>query len=268
MSAVTTKQLLEAGVHFGHQTRRWNPKMKRFIHGERNGIYIIDLQKTHKGLKTAQDFLRQLASEGRTVLFVGTKKQASESISEAAIQTGQFFVNQRWLGGILTNFVTIQTRIKRLAEIDKMKADGMWEVLPKKEVAQLERERIKLEKSLGGLKGLHRLPDAVFIVDPKREHIATREARKLRIPIIALVDTNCDPDEVDYVIPANDDAIKSVRLLTQALAEAFAEGKASGPAGSKPVVAAAPAPAAAAPAPAAAAPAAAAPAAAAQTPAA
>jgi small subunit ribosomal protein S2 len=252
MSAVTTKQLLEAGVHFGHQTRRWNPKMKRFIHAERAGIYIIDLHKTQKGLTAAQDFLRRLAAEGRTVLFIGTKKQASESIAEAAALTGQFFVNQRWLGGILTNFVTIQTRIKRLNEIEKMQADGMYEVLPKKEVAELERERIKLQKSLGGLKGLNRLPDAVFIVDPKREHIATKEARKLRIPIIALVDTNCDPDEVDYIIPANDDAIKSVKLLANALAEAYAEGKASGPLAAKtaPAAAAAAAPAAAAAAPA------------------
>jgi small subunit ribosomal protein S2 len=230
MSAVTTKQLLEAGVHFGHQTRRWNPKMKRFIHAERNGIYIIDLHKTQKGLQAAQDFLRRLAAEGRTVLFIGTKKQAAEAMAEAAQQTGQFFVNQRWLGGILTNFVTIQTRIKRLLEIEKMVSDGMYEVLPKKEVAELERERNKLVKSLGGLKGLHRLPDAVFIVDPKREHIATKEARKLRIPIIALVDTNCDPDEVDYVIPANDDAIKSVKLLADAVASAYAEGKTAGPA--------------------------------------
>jgi len=248
MSAVTTKQLLEAGVHFGHQTRRWNPKMKRFIHAERAGIYIIDLHKTQKGLTAAQDFLRRLAAEGRTVLFIGTKKQASEPIAEAAALTGQFFVNQRWLGGILTNFVTIQTRIKRLNEIEKMQADGMYEVLPKKEVAELERERIKLQKSLGGLKGLNRLPDAVFIVDPKREHIATKEARKLRIPIIALVDTNCDPDEVDYIIPANDDAIKSVKLLANALAEAYAEGKASGPLAAKTAPAAAPAAAAAAPA--------------------
>ena len=223
--SISMRQMLEAGVHFGHQTRRWNPKMKRFIHGERNGIYIIDLHKTQKGLTAAQDFLRRLASEGRTVLFIGTKKQAQESVADAAALMGQFFVNQRWLGGILTNFVTIQTRIKRLGEIEKMRADGMYEVLPKKEVAELERERLKLERSLGGMKGLHRLPDAVFIIDPKREHIATREARKLRIPIIALVDTNCDPDEVDYVIPANDDAIKAVKLLTAALAEAYLEGK-------------------------------------------
>jgi len=248
MAVITMRQMLEAGAHFGHQTRRWNPKMKRFIHAERAGIYIIDLHKTQKGLTAAQDFLRRLAAEGRTVLFIGTKKQASEPIAEAAALTGQFFVNQRWLGGILTNFVTIQTRIKRLNEIEKMQADGMYEVLPKKEVAELERERIKLQKSLGGLKGLNRLPDAVFIVDPKREHIATKEARKLRIPIIALVDTNCDPDEVDYIIPANDDAIKSVKLLANALAEAYAEGKASGPLAAKTAPAAAPAAAAAAPA--------------------
>jgi small subunit ribosomal protein S2 len=243
MSTLTNKQLLEAGVHFGHQTRRWNPKMKRFIHAERNGIYIIDLHKTQKGLQAAQDFLRRLASEGRTVLFIGTKKQAAEAMAEAAQLTGQFFVNQRWLGGILTNFITIQTRIKRLLEIEKMQADGMYEVLPKKEVAELERERTKLVKSLGGLKGLHRLPDAVFIVDPKREHIAIREARKLHIPVIALVDTNCDPDEVDYVIPANDDAIKSVKLLANAVASAYAEGKAA-TAGAKTAPPAAAAPAA------------------------
>jgi len=219
------KQLLEAGVHFGHQTRRWNPKMKRYIFTERNGIYIIDLQKTVKKVEEAYRTMRDIAAEGGDILFVGTKKQAQEAIKEEATRAGMYFVNQRWLGGTLTNFQTIQKRIKRLKDIERMQEDGTFEVLPKKEVVQLKKELERLEKFLGGIKDMKGLPSALFIVDPRKERIAVAEARKLHIPIIGIVDTNCDPDEIDHVIPANDDAIRAVKLLTSKMADAILESK-------------------------------------------
>jgi len=225
MSVISMKQLLEAGVHFGHQTRRWNPKMKRYIFTERNGIYIIDLQKTVKKVEEAFNVMRDIAANGGNVLFVGTKKQAQEAIKEEATRAGMYFVNQRWLGGTLTNFQTIQKRIKRLKDIERMQEDGTFEVLPKKEVVQLKKELERLEKFLGGIKDMKGLPDALFIVDPRKERIAVAEARKLNIPIIGIVDTNCDPDEIDHVIPANDDAIRAVKLLTSKMADAILEAK-------------------------------------------
>ena len=225
MAVISMKQLLEAGVHFGHQTRRWNPKMAQYIFTERNGIYIIDLQKTVRKIDEAYMFVRDLALEGKSVLFVGTKKQAQESIESEAKRCGMYFVNNRWLGGTLTNFRTIQTRIKKLNEIDKMEKDGQFELLPKKEVIKLCAEREKLIKNLGGIREMKKLPGALFIVDPRKERIAVQEARILGIPIVAIVDTNCDPDEVDYVIPGNDDAIRAVKLIAGKLADAVLEGK-------------------------------------------
>jgi small subunit ribosomal protein S2 len=218
------KQLLEAGVHFGHQTRRWNPKMRPYIFTERNGIYIIDLQKTVRLLDEAYEFLRDVAFQGGRVLFVGTKKQAQESVAEEARRCGQFYVNQRWLGGTLTNFATIRRRIERLMQLEEMAESGYLARLPKKEVSRLERERARLDKYLGGIKGMKELPSALFVVDPRKEAIAVKEARRLRIPIVAIVDTNCDPDEVDYVIPGNDDAIRAVKLITAKMADAILEG--------------------------------------------
>ena len=225
MAVVSMKQLLEAGVHFGHQTRRWNPKMAKYIFTERNGIYIIDLQKTVKKLDEAYNFVRDVASEGGSILFVGTKKQAQESIREEAQRCGMHYVNARWLGGMLTNFRTIRRRIDRMAQINKMREDGTFDMLPKKEVAKLELELEKLEKFLGGVKEMDQLPKAMFIVDPRKERIAVSEARKLNIPIVAIVDTNCDPDEIDYVIPGNDDAIRAVKLIAGAMADAVLEGR-------------------------------------------
>src|SRR5690625_1904894 len=225
MSIISMKQLLEAGVHFGHQTRRWNPKMKKYIFTERNGIYIIDLQKTVKKVNEAYKFVRDLAANGGTVLFVGTKKQAQNSVYEEATRAGMFYVNQRWLGGTLTNFKTIRKSINRLKEIERMEEDGTFEVLPKKEVVGLLKEKDRLVKFLGGIKEMDKLPDAVFVIDPRKERIAIAEARKLNIPIIGIVDTNCDPDEIDHVIPANDDAIRAVKLLTSKMADAILEGK-------------------------------------------
>lgn len=225
MSVISMKQLLEAGVHFGHQTRRWNPKMKKYIFTERNGIYIIDLQKTVKKVEEAYNFVKELAGNGGTILFVGTKKQAQDSVKEEAIRSGMFYVNQRWLGGTLTNFETIQKRIARLKDIERMSEDGTFEVLPKKEVVQLKKEQERLEKFLGGIKDMKSLPDALFIIDPRKERIAVAEAHKLNIPIVGIVDTNCDPDEIDVVIPANDDAIRAVKLLTGKMADAILEAK-------------------------------------------
>ncbi len=225
MAVVTMKQLLEAGVHFGHQTRRWNPKMADYIFTERNGIYIIDLQKTVRKIEEAYDFVRDLAAQGGSILFVGTKKQAQESIREEAERCGMFYVNVRWLGGMLTNWQTIRKRIGRLDELEKMEAEGMFSVLPKKEVMQLMAEKERLNKFLGGIKEMPGLPQAVYVVDPRKERIAVAEARKLGIPIIAIVDTNCDPDEIDYIIPGNDDAIRAVRLLNSKMADAVLEGK-------------------------------------------
>ncbi|MDO4369716.1 MAG: 30S ribosomal protein S2 [Clostridia bacterium] len=225
MAVISMKQLLEAGVHFGHQTRRWNPKMAQYIFTERNGIYIIDLQKTVRKIDEAYMFIRDVAMEGKSVLFVGTKKQAQESIESEAKRCGMFYVNNRWLGGTLTNFRTIQTRIKKLNDIDKMEKDGQFEVLPKKEVIKLCAEREKLLKNLGGIREMKKLPGAMFIVDPRKERIAVQEARILGIPIVAIVDTNCDPDEIDYVIPGNDDAIRAVKLIAGKLADAVLEGK-------------------------------------------
>ncbi|MGE5654458.1 MAG: 30S ribosomal protein S2 [Bacillota bacterium] len=225
MSVISMKQLLEAGVHFGHQTRRWNPKMAQFIFTERNGIYIIDLQKTVKKVEQAYNFIRQVAQEGGTVLFVGTKKQAQEAVAEEAKRCENHFVNQRWLGGTLTNFQTIQKRIKRLHELEKMEQDGTFDLLPKKEVIQMRHEMEKLEKFMGGIKTMTKLPDALFVIDPRKEKNAVAEARRLGIPVVAIVDTNCDPDEVDYVIPGNDDAIRAVKLLTGKMADAILEGK-------------------------------------------
>ena len=225
MSVVAMKQLLEAGVHFGHQTRRWNPKMAEYIFQARNGIHIIDLQKTSKKLDEAYAFIKEQAEEGKTILFVGTKKQAQECVKEAAEKSGMFYVNERWLGGTLTNFKTIRKRIERLAELEKMQEDGTFDVLPKKEVILLKKEMDKLEKNLGGIKEMIQIPDVIFVVDPKKEHIAVQEARKLNIPLVGLVDTNCDPNDVDYVIPGNDDAIRAVKLVTDVLANAVIEGK-------------------------------------------
>ncbi len=225
MSVISMKQLLEAGVHFGHQTRRWNPKMKKYIFMERNGIYIIDLQKTVKKIEEAYNFVKEVAANGGTVLFVGTKKQAQDSVKEEAIRAGQFYVNQRWLGGTLTNFETIQKRITRLKDIEKMEENGTFEVLPKKEVINLKKEQERLEKFLGGIKDMKGLPDAIFVIDPRKERIAVAEAHKLNIPLVGIVDTNCDPDEIDYVIPANDDAIRAVKLLTAKIADAILETK-------------------------------------------
>lgn len=219
------KQLLEAGVHFGHQTRRWNPKMAKYIFQERNGIYIIDLQKTVLKLREVYAAVKEMARQGKTFLFVGTKKQAQEAVKEEAERSGMFYVNQRWLGGTLTNFQTIQKRIARLREIEQMRDRGVFEQLPKKEVSKLEDEMKRLERFLGGIKDMPRLPDAVFIVDPRKERIAVLEARKLKIPIVAVIDTNCDPDEVDYAIPGNDDAIRSVKLMASKIADAIVEGK-------------------------------------------
>lgn len=225
MSVISMKQLLEAGVHFGHQTRRWNPKMGEYIFTERNGIYIIDLQKTVKKVEEAYSAMKEIASEGGTILFVGTKKQAQEAIEEEAKRSGMFYVNQRWLGGMLTNFKTIKKRIERLHELEKMEEDGTFKVLPKKEVIKLRHEQEKLEKFLGGIKDMTEMPDALFVVDPRKERIAIQEAHTLGIPVISIVDTNCDPDEVDYVIPGNDDAIRAVKLLTATMANAVIEGK-------------------------------------------
>ncbi len=219
------KQLLEAGVHFGHQTRRWNPKMKKYIFQERNGIYIIDLQKTVRKVEEAYKFVREVAGDGGKILFVGTKKQAQESVKEEAERSGMYYVNQRWLGGTLTNFSTIQKRVQRLKNIEKMQEDGTFDVLPKKEVVQLKKEHERLVKFLGGIRDMKGLPDALFIIDPRKERIAVAEARKLNIPIVGIVDTNCDPDEIDYVIPANDDAIRAVKLLTGKMADAVLEAK-------------------------------------------
>mgnify|MGYP001073217516 FL=1 len=225
MSVISMKQLLEAGVPFGHQTRRWNPKMKEYIFTERNGIYIIDLQKTVKKIDEAYNFVRDIAMNDGTVLFVGTKKQAQESIEQEAKRCEMFYVNQRWLGGLLTNFKTIQTRIAKLNQINKMEADGDFDLLPKKEVIQLCALREKLMKNLGGIKEMKKLPSCMFVVDPRKEHIAVMEARNLGIPIVAIVDTNCDPDDVDYVIPGNDDAIRAVKLIASKIADAVLEGK-------------------------------------------
>ncbi len=225
MSVISMKQLLEAGVHFGHQTRRWNPKMKEYIYTERNGIYIIDLQKTVKKIEEAYAFVRDLSMDNKTILFVGTKKQAQESIEQEAKRCGMYYVNQRWLGGMLTNFKTIQQRITQLKRIEQMEVSGDFELLPKKEVLQLKHEQEKLEKNLGGIKEMKRLPGALFVVDPRKEHIAIAEARTLHIPIVAIIDTNCDPDEVDYPIPGNDDAIRAVKLIAAKIADAIIEGK-------------------------------------------
>jgi small subunit ribosomal protein S2 len=218
------KELLEAGVHFGHQTKRWNPKMKEYIFGERNGIYIIDLQKTLKMFKEASKFVQDLAADGKIVLFVGTKRQAQDAIAEEATKCGGFYINQRWLGGLLTNWVTVQKSVKRLKELDEMATDGRYELLPKKEVIKLERERKHLQANLAGIKNMSRLPDAIFVIDSNKEQIAVREARKLGIPVVAVVDTNCDPSEVDYVIPGNDDALRAIRLFTSKISDSIAEG--------------------------------------------
>ena len=224
MAVISMKQLLEAGVHFGHQTRRWNPKMKRYIFTERNGIYIIDLQKTVKLVDDAYNYMHEVAENGGIALFVGTKKQAQDAVKDEAIRSGQYYVNHRWLGGTLTNWDTIQTRIKHLKKIKEMQEDGTFEVLPKKEVGILLKELDKLEKYLGGIKDMPRIPDVMFIVDPRKERIAVQEAHKLNIPIVAMVDTNCDPDEIDVVIPSNDDAIRAVKLIVAKMADAFIEG--------------------------------------------
>ncbi|WP_172189462.1 30S ribosomal protein S2 [Lentilactobacillus kribbianus] len=225
MAVISMKQLLEAGVHFGHQTRRWNPKMKQYIFTERNGIYIIDLQKTVKLIDTAYNFMKDEASKGAVVLFVGTKKQAQDSIAEEATRAGQFYVNHRWLGGTLTNWDTIQSRVKRLKDLKKMETDGTFDRLPKKEVSLLIKQREKLERFLGGIEDMPRIPDVLFIVDPRKEQIAVHEAQKLNIPIVAMVDTNTDPDQIDVVIPSNDDAIRAVRLITAKMADAIIEGR-------------------------------------------
>ena len=225
MAVVAMKQLLEAGVHFGHQTRRWDPKMAEYIFQARNGIHIIDLQKTSKKIDEAYAFLKEQAEEGKTVLFVGTKKQAQECVKEAAEKSGMYYVDQRWLGGMLTNFETIRARVQRLKDLEKMQEDGTFEVLPKKEVILLKKEMEKLERNLGGIKDMEEIPGVIFLVDPKKEHIAVLEAKKLGIPVIGLVDTNCNPEEVDYAIPGNDDAIRAVKLITDVLANAIIEGK-------------------------------------------
>ncbi len=224
MATITMKELLEAGVHFGHQTKRWNPKMQKYIFGERNGIYIIDLQKTLKKFREAYNFVRDLAAQGGTMLFVGTKKQAQETVQEEAARCGMFYVNHRWLGGTLTNFATIRKSIARLKKLDEMAETGEYDRLPKKEVIGLERERAKLQSALAGIKGMESLPSAVFIVDPKKEGIAVLEAQRLGIPIVSIVDTNCDPTGIDYLVPGNDDAIRSVRLITSRLVDGVLEG--------------------------------------------
>ncbi len=225
MGIVTMKQLLECGVHFGHQTRRWNPKMKPYIFTERNGVYIVDLQKTVKGLEKAYDFLREVSKGGGTVLFVGTKRQAQETIREEALRAGMHYINQRWLGGLMTNFPTIRKRVSRMVELQKMEEDGSYEKMPKKEVVQLRKMREKLEKYLLGIRDMKDTPDAVFVIDPRREEIAIREARKLGIPVIAIVDTNCDPEIIDFPIPGNDDAIRAIKLMTKLMADAIVEGR-------------------------------------------
>ena len=225
MAVVSMKQLLEAGVHFGHQTRRWNPKMAEYIFTERNGIYIIDLQKTVKKLDEAYNFVKEISTEGKSVLFVGTKKQAQESVKEEALRAGAFYVNARWLGGMMTNFTTIRRRVARLKQLRAMEEDGTFDLLPKKEVIKLNLEIEKLEKFLGGIKDMDELPGALFIIDPRKERIAVAEAKKLGIPIVAIVDTNCDPDEIDYVIPGNDDAIRAVKLIAGTMADAIIEGR-------------------------------------------
>ncbi|MDR0984779.1 MAG: 30S ribosomal protein S2 [Ruminococcus sp.] len=224
-SVVSMKQLLEAGVHFGHQTRRWNPKMSQYIFTQRNGIHIIDLQKTSRGLNDAYMYVRKITEEGKSILFVGTKKQATDSIKEEATRAGAYYVNSRWLGGMLTNFKTIKKRIARLAQLTAMEENGQMSLLPKKEIAGLIKEKDELEANLGGIKDMKEMPGAIFIVDPKKEHIAVAEAHKLGIPIVGICDTNCDPDEIDVVIPANDDAIRAVKLISGALADAIIEGK-------------------------------------------
>jgi small subunit ribosomal protein S2 len=226
LSAIAMKDLLEAGVHFGHQTKRWNPKMKEYIFGERNGIYILDLNKTVKLFREAEDYVTNLAAEGKTILFVGTKRQAQDVISEEAQRSGMYFINQRWLGGLLTNFATIQRSLGRLRDIEAMATDGRYDTLSKKEIARNEKEKRKLLKNLEGIRQMSRLPDAVFIVDTRKEKIAVDEARKLKIPVIGIVDTNCDPDEVDYVIPGNDDALRAIRLFASRIAEAVISGRA------------------------------------------
>ena len=225
MSVVAMKQLLEAGVHFGHQTRRWDPRMAEYIFQARNGIHIIDLQKTSKKLDDAYEFVRAQAEEGKNILFVGTKKQAQECVKEAAEKCGMFYINERWLGGTLTNFPTIRTRVERLTELERMEEDGTLDVLPKKEVVLLRKEMDKLNKNLGGIKEMTEIPDVMFIVDPKKEHIAILEAKKLNIPVVGLIDTNCNPNDVDYVIPGNDDAIRAVKLMTDVMANAVIEGR-------------------------------------------
>ena len=225
MSVVSMKQLLEAGVHFGHQTRRWNPKMSRFIFTERNGIYIIDLQKTVKKIEEAYSFIREVAETGKPILFVGTKKQAQDSIKEEAERSGMYYVNERWLGGMLTNYQTIKKRIDRLRELERMQEDGTFDVLPRKEVIQLMNEKEKLEKYLNGIKDMPEVPGAIFIVDPRKERIAVKEAHKLGIPVVGIVDTNCDPDEIDFPIPGNDDAIRAVKLIASTISQAIIEAK-------------------------------------------
>jgi small subunit ribosomal protein S2 len=226
LTGIALKDLLEAGVHFGHQTKRWNPKMKPYIFGERNGIYIIDLAKTARLYRDAEQFVANLAADGRTVLFVGTKRQAQDAIAEEAQRAGMFFVNQRWLGGLLTNFTTIQRSLARLRDLEAMEADGRYDTLSKKEIAQLEKEKRKLQKNLEGIRSMSRLPDALFVVDTRKEKIAVDEARKLKIPVIGVVDTNCDPDEVDFVIPGNDDALRAIRLFASKIADAILGGRA------------------------------------------
>ncbi len=225
MSGIALKDLLEAGVHFGHQTKRWNPKMKQYIFGQRNGIYIIDLAKTAKLFRDAEAFVHNLAAEGRTILFVGTKRQAQDAIAEEAQRAGMYFVNQRWLGGLLTNFTTIQRSLARLRDLEAMETDGRYETITKKEIAQVEKEKRKLQKNLEGIRNMSRLPDAVFVVDTRKEKIAVDEARKLKIPVIGVVDTNCDPDEVDFVIPGNDDALRAIRLFASRIADAVLAGR-------------------------------------------
>jgi small subunit ribosomal protein S2 len=225
LSGIALKDLLEAGVHFGHQTKRWNPKMKQYIFGERNGIYIIDLAKTARLFRSAEEFVHNLAADGKTILFVGTKRQAQDAVAEEAQRAGMFFVNQRWLGGLLTNFTTIQRSLARLRDLEAMETDGRYETITKKEIAQVEKEKKKLQKNLEGIRHMSRLPDAVFIVDTRKEKIAVDEARKLKIPVIGVVDTNCDPDEVDFVIPGNDDALRAIRLFASKVADAVLAGR-------------------------------------------
>jgi small subunit ribosomal protein S2 len=225
LSGIALKDLLEAGVHFGHQTKRWNPKMKQYIFGQRNGIYIIDLAKTARLFRVAEEFVHNLAADGRTILFVGTKRQAQDAIAEEAQRAGMYFVNQRWLGGLLTNFTTIQRSLARLRDLEAMETDGRYETITKKEIAQVEKEKRKLQKNLEGIRNMSRLPDVVFVVDTRKEKIAVDEARKLKIPVIGVVDTNCDPDEVDFVIPGNDDALRAIRLFASRIADAVLAGR-------------------------------------------